>query len=414
MLGLTHVPARAGHPRGDGPHTAAWELKQLERAHRWHARSKVLVYVLAGLLVVLFGSALVAGIAAGDPIGAMGGIFSAVLGGMLLRYTVLSRGTAVTVLSLLAAAAMGVELSLRFDAGWLSVVTITVSAAATVWATMTRVTVLPRAVAAAIGQWIPVAAALLTPVVGAAGAALIGAVLTAVAMFLVANGAKWISARRTASAQGWELRMPGLELGPPVSGDAPPDVTSGRWRHIIEAQEQTASELGGLDDRWVVLHSRLVPNIGGLVDHVAVGPPGVVLIDTRFQRGDLAARDVAEEAVTFEALLDGASPVRAASVPGRDAPEVLAQDVVPAAVTVEKIAGSGQTIPVIAVVATQGGRTQDVGATASVDHDDALRTVHIAAGPYLSSYVSSLPAVLTDEQVAAAARIVDYVMPRGY
>ncbi|MDN5758937.1 MAG: NERD domain-containing protein [Tomitella sp.] len=415
MLGLTHAPARAGKPRGDGPQLAAWEMRHVERAHRWHARNRVVVYVVAGVLAAVFVAAVVAGIAADDAAGAMGGVLTAALGGMLLRYTVLSRGAAVAVLSLLASIAMSVELSVRFGAGWFAVVPIAVSVVATVWVTMARVTALPRSAAAAIGQWIPVAVLLAVPVVGSVLTVVVGAVLTAAAMFFVANGDSWIAARKTASAMGWALRMPGLVVGAPTVRGTSTDIASGRWRHIIEAQDDTAGELDRLDDGWVVFHSRLVPGTGTLVDHVLVGPPGVVLVDTRYERGDLARDSVpVDGSATFDALLDDSGQWQAAGADGATGPEVLAQDIVPAAVEVEKIVGSDQAVPVTAVVAAQGARMVEAGSAGSVDYDDALRTVHIAAGPHVATYLEALPTVFDDAQVAAAARIVDYVMPRGY
>lgn len=65
----------------------------------------------------------------------------------------------------------------------------------------------------------------------------------------------------------------------------------GRWmaEEYLEvgadAEHITAQALTGLDDRWHVLHSRALHYTAADADHIVVGPPGVVLVDTKYRSG---------------------------------------------------------------------------------------------------------------------------------
>ncbi len=398
-----------GRPRGDRPDMAAWELRRVEHAHRWHRRNRVAVIVVAVLIAAWAVAALLLGIAQDQPWQMMGGLFSAVVCAALLRYSVLSGAAAATVLSLLAAGAASLELAVRADAGWAAVVPIAVAAAATGWVLIARTVLIPRTGATMIGQWIAPVLLLLAPAAGVPAVLGLGAVLTAAAMFLLGNGLGWLRARRTASSAGWAVRLPGLKIGSPAPGGAPADTHSGRWRHIVDAQAATARELDALGDDWVVLHSRIAPHTGILVDHVLIGPPGLVVVDT--QTPPVVAPAGAGVAATFDDLFAGAA------VPdsGHTTPVVDVDEIVSAAAMLEQAIRSGGALPVATIIALHGPGDGQLGHTETVVHDDAHRTVHVAAGPHLSTYLdTALPRVCSPTQVAAAAQIVDYLMPRAY
>lgn len=58
------------------------------------------------------------------------------------------------------------------------------------------------------------------------------------------------------------------------------------WRIGAEGERKTASYLAGLEQAgFIVRHDRRVPGYGGNVDHIAVGPTGVWVIETKSYRG---------------------------------------------------------------------------------------------------------------------------------
>lgn len=58
------------------------------------------------------------------------------------------------------------------------------------------------------------------------------------------------------------------------------------WRIGAEGERKTATHLAGLDEAgFIVRHDRRVPGYGGNVDHIAVGPTGVWVIETKSYRG---------------------------------------------------------------------------------------------------------------------------------
>ena len=58
------------------------------------------------------------------------------------------------------------------------------------------------------------------------------------------------------------------------------------WRIGAEGERKTASYLAGLEEAgFVVRHDRRVPGYGGNVDHIAIGPTGVWVIETKSYRG---------------------------------------------------------------------------------------------------------------------------------
>ena len=60
------------------------------------------------------------------------------------------------------------------------------------------------------------------------------------------------------------------------------------WRIGAEGERKTAAYLAGLDAAgFIVRHDRRVPGYGGNVDHIALGPTGVWVIETKSYRGSV-------------------------------------------------------------------------------------------------------------------------------
>jgi hypothetical protein len=60
------------------------------------------------------------------------------------------------------------------------------------------------------------------------------------------------------------------------------------WRRGAAGERRTARLLSHLEDRgWVVLHDLAVPGSAANIDHLAIGPGGVVVIDSKQYRGRL-------------------------------------------------------------------------------------------------------------------------------
>jgi hypothetical protein len=86
--------------------------------------------------------------------------------------------------------------------------------------------------------------------------------------------AGWLAAL-TSIGIGWRLRFR-------VSEDAR------NWRRGARGERRTARQLDRLTDRgWVVFHDLAVPGSRANVDHLAVGPSGIFLIDSKNWRGRL-------------------------------------------------------------------------------------------------------------------------------
>jgi hypothetical protein len=58
------------------------------------------------------------------------------------------------------------------------------------------------------------------------------------------------------------------------------------WFRGAEGERKTAAHLAGLEEAgFIVRHDRRVPGYGGNVDHIAVGPTGVWVVETKSYRG---------------------------------------------------------------------------------------------------------------------------------
>jgi hypothetical protein len=78
-----------------------------------------------------------------------------------------------------------------------------------------------------------------------------------------------------AAALAWVLRF---RVSPETSA----------WRRGAAGERRTARLLSRLEDRgWVVLHDLAIPGSRANIDHLAIGPGGVIVIDSKQYRGRL-------------------------------------------------------------------------------------------------------------------------------
>jgi hypothetical protein len=114
---------------------------------------------------------------------------------------------------------------------------------------------------------------------------------------------------------------------------------AGDFRQGAEGELETARALAGLTlNGWVVLHDRLAPT-GGNIDHIAVGPGGVVVIDSKSWSGTVSITESGELRVA-----------------GRSKSREVAGLVASAATVAHAIEATGHSVPVTAVLSlTQEG-----------------------------------------------------------
>ena len=101
-----------------------------------------------------------------------------------------------------------------------------------------------------------------------------------------AASAVWSAARLSA---GWWSAGP-LLVALVVGVAARSDRDPGRWARGAAGEGRTAALLGELPGRrWAVFHDRVVPGHAANLDHVAIGPTGVWMIDTKTYRAPIRA-----------------------------------------------------------------------------------------------------------------------------
>jgi hypothetical protein len=103
-------------------------------------------------------------------------------------------------------------------------------------------------------------------------------------------------------AAGVIVALPAGQLAPPLAGTAgllaaaalgwvlrfriSPEASA--WRRGAAGERRTARLLGQLEQRgWVVLHDLAIPGSPANIDHLVIGPGGVVVIDSKQYRGRL-------------------------------------------------------------------------------------------------------------------------------
>jgi hypothetical protein len=164
---------------------------------------------------------------------------------------------------------------------------------------------------------------------------------------------------------GWRLRFR-------VSGDAR------NWQRGARGERRTARQLDRLTHHgWVVFHDLAVPDSGANADHLAIGPAGVFLVDSKNWRGRLAfAPD--------GTLWHGSYPLTATlATIGFEAQAIAGALAVPGLLVEPLLVVHGSTIPW---------------------GEQYLGGVAILPAHWLAATLLALPPQLTDQQVTHLAR----------
>jgi hypothetical protein len=167
-----------------------------------------------------------------------------------------------------------------------------------------------------------------------------------------------------ATAAGWGLRF-----------KPSPDAVA--WRRGAAGERRTARLLGPLQRQgWAVLHDLAVPGSRANLDHLVIGPGGVLVIDSKQYRGRLR---LDASGRLWHGRYPLAPTLRAVSFEADQAAQVLTD---PDVVVVPVMAVHGSQVPWGKVV---------------------VDGVPVVAGRRLPSMLRALPAVLGPERVAALA-----------
>jgi hypothetical protein len=167
-----------------------------------------------------------------------------------------------------------------------------------------------------------------------------------------------------AVAVGWGLRFR-------------PSPEAVAWRRGAAGEQRTARLLGPLEQRgWVVLHDLAVPGSRANIDHLAIGPGGVFVVDSKQYRGRLQLDGSGR---LWHGRYPLASTLQAVSFEADQAARVLPD---PGVVVVPIVAVHGAQVPWGKVV---------------------VAGVPIVPARRLPSMLRQLPAVLGPERVVALA-----------
>jgi Nuclease-related domain len=108
-----------------------------------------------------------------------------------------------------------------------------------------------------------------------AGAVLAAGVIAGLLGAQVAPDLAGLLAGVAAAGLGWWLRCR-------------PSATTGAWRRGAAGERRTARLLAPLECRgWAVLHDLAIPGSAANIDHLVIGPGGVLVIDSKQYRGRL-------------------------------------------------------------------------------------------------------------------------------
>jgi hypothetical protein len=171
-------------------------------------------------------------------------------------------------------------------------------------------------------------------------------------------------AAAVAAAVGWALRF---RVSPPT----------GAWQRGAAGERKTARLLARLEPHgWTVLHDLAVPGSRANIDHLAIGPPGVFVIDSKQYRGKLRQ---ASDGSVWHGRYPLVPTLRAAQFEADRAAAVLA----------------GPRVPVLPLVVVHG--------TAVPWGELVAERVPVVAATRLVPALRALPAILPPERVAGLA-----------
>ncbi|MGB3673222.1 MAG: nuclease-related domain-containing protein [Candidatus Nanopelagicales bacterium] len=417
-------------PRGDQPTNAASSLRSILRDNRTYGLSRV--GLLAGMTVTAACTAIALQQAVfGDPWAGIGLLAIAITVASLTSFTVMMLGAAVMTLSMTLAVVATLFMGSDLGVGWaLRAMALVAIAAMTALPLRARSPRLPATPTAMVGQWLTPACLSLAPTVGEWRALAIAGSVQVALLAYQGDASKWWSARRASRRSGIPMK-PGSARARMILGlQEPPRMTVENLTRGIETEEATAFELSKLDSRWFVFHSRRLPGTVADVDHVVVGPPGVILIDSKYRSGDLvhdprpasAAAEFDGDGRDYMAdYLDrvfGATGRSGSSGPwtlnGRPADSMATAAVFEAACIDDLLDMPEGRLVTPVVVAVHGAKmSTDRGRMDVYDNGRYCNTVTVVHGAELVPYLQSLPSLgKADAFTEDLASVVDYLLPR--
>lgn len=167
----------------------------------------------------------------------------------------------------------------------------------------------------------------------------------------------------------------------------------------IAATTETAQLLSELGSSWYIFHSRVTPS-GDVVDHVVVGPPGVLLVRSELVPGELRfGTDAPDQPWTFD---------------GRPLGEEVPGIMVDVAVEVDALLMTpGGRAAAMVVIVAHGSRMNVDYAPQSVNVADGVRDVQWVRPASLVMYLRALTPLGRSRQfVSDLAAVVDYLLPK--
>jgi hypothetical protein len=255
--------------------------------------------------------------------------------------------------------------------------------------------------------------AALTPVVYVLFAAILGEWVVLVAAVLVAAGvAQQVDARHRARVRAASRRsnipmMASAPFSTALLGVAGPSLADAvQIQSQVDAQRRTAELLTELPDGWYVFHSR-VTSFGDVVDHIVVGPPGVVAL-----RSEVVP--VVIDEVPLAQIDDESGAVTAVSIDGAINADTTYQELLCwCAIGIDDALvtpGRRRTTRAVFVAhdaQIDGGRLEHV-----LEVGGAPDVIEYVTGPHLVPLLMELPSLGRDAQfVADLAAVVDYLLP---
>lgn len=408
--------ARA-RPVNDPVESAGRSLRGIERDKVRFRRSRTAIVVSAVVLVVLAAGAIITGFV-DDAESGVWTLTVAVLAAAGLNYAVTWYGAALMVASMTAAAVAALLVGARFDLGWGQLAAIAAIAAATWVIGMSRRLRFPRTPAAVAAQWSVPAALAAAGAAGAAVAVTAAVAVAAVAVAATVNVGAWLAARRASRRSGIPMN-PGSSLARTLIGLVPPPaMASTNLQTGIGAEQKTAVELASLGPEWTVLHSRSLPGTNADVDHVVIGPPGVLLVDSKHRSGTLTyvgadsmgSRDRRRVLELFGAA--DAAPT-GWELNGRDAAPLAEASMFEAACIDDLLAMPQDRLVTPVVLAVHGAEMNTDSGIMQVTNDAGYTAdVHVVSGPHVVGYLQSLPSLGKSESfLSDLAVVVDYLLP---
>lgn len=426
-----HVTETQAGPKGDPPELAARSLRAIMRAHRTYRYSRV--GILAGRVVaaICTAGAIQQGLF-GDPWAGVVLLGAAITAASLTNYAVAMLGAAAMTASAAVAGGVVLFLGADLDLGWgLRIASLVAVAAATIMPMRARHRRLPVTPSAIAGQWLaPIGLTTATTV----GEGMAFSVTAAALLGLWAYQGdlrKWWAARSAARRSRIPMN-PGSERAGVIIGlQPPPDMTGTNLTRGIESETATAVELAKLGPAWTVLHSRALPGTDADVDHIVIGPPGVVVIDSKYRTGELEHESSADIARSGTEDVEGdiadyLDRVFGVSDPHDDAPRQVwllngspADSMATAAVfegaCVDDLLDmpEGELVTPV-IIAMHGARMSTGHAPMDVyDRGRYRNTVEVVHASELVAYLESLPTLGRPQEFTNdLATVVDYLLPR--